>query len=90
LIFVKNFKHVFSQVDPEKGISLRFPRFLRIRDDKKPEEATSSSQVRVIGDFDVGVLQCRNISQVAQMYRSQEQIKNQDKKEEKETDVDFY
>ncbi|XP_014294490.1 DNA ligase 1 [Halyomorpha halys] len=58
-------------VDPEKGISLRFPRFLRVREDKSVEQATSARQI-------------------ADMYHSQDIIKNQQNESKKISEEDFY
>ena len=34
-----------GEVEPDKGIALRFPRFIRHRDDKTIEQATNNEQI---------------------------------------------
>ncbi len=67
-----------------RGISLRFPRYLRTRDDKKPEDATSAQQVLIYHLVNVLTL----LLQVADMYNNQEQIKNTKQENSEQLDDD--
>ncbi len=85
-----------GMVESGKGISLRFPRYLRLRDDKKPEMATNAEQVRIFPSIFFFNLKLPKIKheflneKLADMYKNQQQMINlNDKKSDAEDEEDY-
>lgn len=77
---------VFAQVE-DRGISLRFPRFLRVRDDKSADDATGPDQVI---HFRIDLHYLLIISQIAELYERQALAQTKGKKKGGDADDGFW